>query len=71
MAGQHHWYNEHQFGETPGDGKGQGGLVYCRPWSLKELDIAGRLNNITCKVNLNLFSHMCLVATLLGSIDTN
>ena len=26
MAGWHHCCNEHEFGQTPGDGEGQGGL---------------------------------------------
>ena len=25
MAGQHHWCNEHELGQTLGDGEGQGG----------------------------------------------
>ena len=28
----HHWLNEHEFEQTPGDSEGQGGLVCCRPW---------------------------------------
>ena len=27
----HHWCNEHEFGQTPRDGEGQGGLVCCSP----------------------------------------
>ena len=27
MAGQHHWCNGHELGQTPGDGEGQGGLA--------------------------------------------
>ena len=27
MAGQHHQFNEHELGQTPGDGEGQGGLT--------------------------------------------
>ena len=45
MVGWHHWYNEHEFGQTPGDGEGQGGLVCCSPWSCKESDMARWLNN--------------------------
>ena len=45
MAGQHHWCNEHELGQTPGDGEGQGGLVYYSPWGHKELDTTGWLNN--------------------------
>ena len=33
------------FGETPGDGEGQGSLMCCSPWGHKELDMTGRLNN--------------------------
>ena len=33
MAGWHHQCNEHEFGQTLGDGEGLGGLVCCRPWS--------------------------------------
>ena len=29
MAGWHHQCNEHEFGQTLGDGKGKGGLEYC------------------------------------------
>ena len=45
MAGQHHWCSEHELGQTPGEGEGQGGLVYCSPWHGKELDTTGSLNN--------------------------
>ena len=45
MAGQHHQCNEHEPGQTLGDGEGQGGLACCRPWGCKELDTTGRLNN--------------------------
>ena len=27
MAGQHHQCNEHELGQTPGDGEGQGGML--------------------------------------------
>ena len=45
MAGQHHWCNEHELGQTPGDGEGQGSLMCCSLWGHKELDMTGRLNN--------------------------
>ena len=38
MAGQHHQCNEHVLGQTPGDGEGQGGLVYYSPWGYKDSD---------------------------------
>ena len=45
MAGRYHRCNEHELGQTPGDGGGQGGLVRCSPWGHKESNITGRLNN--------------------------
>ena len=38
-VGWHHQCNGHELGQTPGDGEGQGGLAYCSPWGLEELDI--------------------------------
>ena len=32
MVGWHHWCNEHEHGQTPGDSERQGGLVCCSPW---------------------------------------
>ena len=45
MAGRHHQCDEHELGQTPGDGEGHGGLACCSPWDPKKLDITGRLNN--------------------------
>ena len=45
MAGQHHRCNEHELGQTLGDGEGQGGLACSSPWGRKESDVTGRLNN--------------------------
>ena len=36
MVGWHHWLNGNGFGWTLGVGEGQGGLLCCRPWGLKE-----------------------------------
>ena len=36
MIGWHHRCNEHELGQTLGDGEGQGGLVCCSPWGRKE-----------------------------------
>ena len=33
---QHHWNNGHKFGQTPGDGEGQGSLACCSPRDRKE-----------------------------------
>ena len=44
MAGWHPQCNDHEVGQTPGDGEGQGGQVCCSPWGHKESDTTGRLN---------------------------
>ena len=41
MIGWHHQLNGHEFGQTPGVGNGEGGLV-C--YSRKELGMTERLN---------------------------
>ena len=38
MAGWHHRLNEHELGQTPGDGKGQGGPACFSLWGHKESD---------------------------------
>ena len=38
MVGWHHQLNGYVFEQAPGDGEGQGSLVFCNPWSCKELD---------------------------------
>ena len=45
IAGWHHRCNERGFGQTLGDGVGQGGLECCSPWGHKESDTTERLNN--------------------------
>jgi len=45
MAGWHHRCKEHELGQTPGDGEGQGGLACCSPRDCKELDMPRQLNN--------------------------
>ena len=42
MTGRHHRCNEHELGQTPGDGKGQIGLASCSPWDRKESDTTGQ-----------------------------
>ena len=34
-----------RFEQTPGDGEGQGSLVCCSPWGLKESDTTEQLDN--------------------------
>ena len=38
MVGQHHQLNGPEFGKTPGDGEGMGGLACCGSWDCKESD---------------------------------
>ena len=38
MIGWHHRLNGDEFEQAPGDGDGQGGLVWCSPWGCKESD---------------------------------
>ena len=45
MVGWHHSLSGHEFGQTPGDGEGQGSLASCSPWGRKEPDTTERLNN--------------------------
>ena len=39
MVGWHHQLNDHEFEQAPGVGDGQGNLVCCCSWGLKELDM--------------------------------
>ena len=39
MVGWHHQINDHELGQTPVVGDGQGGLECCCPWGLKESDM--------------------------------
>ena len=38
MVGWHHWLNGHEFEQALRVGDGQGSLVCCSSWGLKELD---------------------------------
>ena len=42
--GWHHGLNGHEFEQALGVGDGQGSLVGCSPWGLKELNTAEKLN---------------------------
>ena len=41
------WCNEHELGQTPGDGEGQGGMACSSPWGHRESDTTRWLNNNT------------------------
>ena len=43
MVGWHLWLNGHEFEQAPGVGDGQGSLVCCSPWGLKELKTTEQL----------------------------
>ena len=45
MVAWHHQCKGHEFGQTPGDGEGQGSLACCSSWGLQELHTTWRLNN--------------------------
>ena len=45
VVGWYHWLDGHEFEQALGDGEGQGSLVCCSPWGLKELDTNEQLNN--------------------------
>ena len=44
MVRSHHWVNGHEFEQTLGNSKGQGGLACCHPWGCRESDTTERLN---------------------------
>ena len=49
MAGWQHRCNEHELGQTHGEG--QGGLACCSPWGHRESDTTGQLNNNKLKLS--------------------
>ena len=51
MVGWHHWFNGHEFEQTPGDSEGQGSLVCFSPWGHKESDTTKWLNNNSSKIS--------------------
>ena len=44
MVEWHHWANEHEFEQAPGNNEGQGNLACCSPWGCKESDMTSHLN---------------------------
>ena len=44
MVGWHYRLDGHKFEQAPGVGDGQGSLMCCSPWGLKELDMTEQLN---------------------------
>ena len=46
MVGWHHWLDVHEFEQPLGISDGQGSLVCCSPWSIKESDTTKWLNKL-------------------------
>ena len=59
MDGWHHRLNGQEFEQTPRDGEGQRSLVCCSPWSHKESDTTGQLNNNKTRQNQTTFLVPC------------
>ena len=53
MVGWHHWLNGHEFEQALGVGEGQGSLVCCSPWGLKESDMTEWLNRTETFQNIS------------------
>ena len=53
MFGWYHWFNGHELGQVPEDNEGQGSLVCCSPWGLKESDTTWWLNNNRKMIKMN------------------
>ena len=45
MVGWHHQLNGNEFEQAPEDREGQGSLMCCSPWDVKEPDMTEKLNN--------------------------
>ena len=66
MVGWYHQLDGHEFEQAPGVGDGQGSLVCCSPWGLKELDMTEQWNwlnidsfarsRVLCKWNHSVWS---------------
>ena len=53
MAGWHHGCNEHELGQTLGDGEGQRGLACCSPWGCKKIGHNCQTEQQHCFTHLN------------------
>ena len=60
IVGWHHGLNGHGFGWTLGVGDGQGGLVSCRPWGHKEIEL-----NIFILLVISIYAFTCLYINIL------
>ena len=60
MVGWHHRPDGHGFGWILGVGDGQGGMVFCGSWGLKESDTTEQLNNKLPSLIVSAFSVVSL-----------
>ena len=47
---------DNEFEQAPGDGEGQGSLVWCSPWGQKESDMTEQLNNNKIRNRIKMLS---------------
>ena len=67
MVGWHHRLNGHEFEQAQGVHDGQGSLVCCSPWGLKESDTTERLNWLKTSENrwaFRVIARYCLLVPL-------
>ena len=61
MVGLHHWFNGHEFEQTPGDSEGQGSLAWCRPWGHKKSNTVDRTTPTTTKTTRKFPKNVCIL----------
>ena len=71
MVGWHHRINGQGFMWTPGVGDGQGGLVCCGSWGLKESYMTERLNCTALRLRLREGSNRELQVYVRQTSDQN
>ena len=68
----HHWFNENEFQQVPGDGEGQGSLVCHSPWGSQRVrhNWATELNFLTGIVKLTQNGNTCSTLVFQMSVDS-
>ena len=64
MVRWHQQLNGYEFAQTPGEGEGQGSLVFCSLWGCKESGMTERLNNSNGEIILNSLGEPYLIRML-------
>ena len=59
MIGWRLWFNGHEFGQTLGDGEGQGSLACCSPQGREESDMTWRMNNNNIDIGKQSITSSC------------